>query len=409
MKRILILEISGSGHHPSYLRRILESGILDAAHVIVAGPSSLSAHSELRDLRSQYEFHELAIDPNQQARLADFSAIGLVRREFVLRAIFERAWRRACSSGQIDLVVLPLVDGCANAIALRGAPFGGTPWIAVSMRAQFHLRKMGVTVPRTISRLAREILFRRLLQRESLKALLTIDPTLAEYATRQRASEFAKVCLLPDTCNTYTLIEKNVARKQLDIPIPAKLILAYGHLTARKGIFNLIRAMTREECPRHVHLLLAGSQDEDVKKFLAGPVAAHLLSEGRLHLLPGFVPEESVPALLSASDALWVGYIGFYTMSNILVLAARHHLQVIPSNQGVIGYLSSRHNLGLMVNPLSEDSVVDALREVADPPPSRPEQIARARAAFASHTDATFHQVMKQAIRSAVPDLISDQ
>ena len=401
MKRILILEISASGHHPSYLRRILESGILRAGRVIIAGPASLSAHAELGGLLSQCECHELVIDPAQQARLADFSAIGLVRREFVLRAIFERAWQRACQSGPIDVVVLPQLDGCANAIALRGDPFKGTPWIAISMRAQFHLRQMGVTAPDPLSSPARAFLFRRLLQIKSLKTLLTIDPTLVDYAARQREGGFAKVRLLPDTCNTYALIEKGIARKQLGIPSSAKLVLAYGHLTERKGIFNLMRAMVREDCPDNVRLLLAGSQDDNVKSFLAGPVAAKLLSQGRLHLRPGFVPEESVAALLSASDAMWIGYTGFYTMSNMLVLAAHHGLPIIASNQGVIGWQAGRHNMGLIVDPLSPDSVVAALHKIADPPPSLAQQLMNAHDAFAEHTDAAFHRIMIQAIESA--------
>ena len=409
MKRSLILEISSSGHHPSYLRRILESGLLHAAHVIVAGPASLSAHPELSALLAQCEFHELAIDPDRQTRLADFSTLGLVRREFTLRAIYQRAWRRASSSGPVDLVLLPLVDGCANAIALRGGPFGATPWIAISMRAQFHLRKMGVTAPRTFTRAGRAFLFRRLLRTESLGSLLTIDPTLAEYAARQRGSEFAKIRLLPDTCNTCTLIEKSAARRQLGIPSSARLILAFGHLTARKGVLIAMRAMAREDCPKHVCLLLAGSQDNEVESFLAGPVAAQLLAEGRLHLRPGFVPEESVPTLLSAADAMWIGYTGFYTMSNMLVLAARHGLPILASNQGVIGWLASRHNLGLIVDPQSQDSVADALRKVADPPPSQPQQLASARDAFAHHTDAVFHRVIMQAIESALHGSISDR
>ena len=407
MKRILILENSGSGHHPSYLRRILESGIVDAAHVIVAGPPSLLDHGELDALRSKCEFHELEIESHQQTRLADFSASALVRREFALRAIYGSAWRRACSSGPIDLIILPLLDGCANAFALLGAPFGATPWIAISMRAQFHLRRMGVDAPDTATRPLREWLFRRLLKQESLKALLTIDPTLALYAAREAGVDFAKVRFLPDTSNTYMLTDKKTARTQLHIPASAKLILAYGHLTERKGIFTLMRAMARKDCQKKVHLLLAGSQDNEVRRFLAGPFAARLRADGRLHLWPDYVPEEAVPALLSASDAMWIGYTDFYTMSNILVLAVRHNLQVIASNQGVIGYLANKHSIGLLIDPRSEDSVLEALASVAVPLPSLQEQTARARTAFTSHTDATFHRVLIESVAAAVPDLFA--
>lgn len=402
MQRILILEISGSGHHPGYLRRILQSGILREAHVTIAGPPSLLNHPELEAFRAQCAFQPLAILPREQARLIDFSTLGLVRREFVLRAVYGRTWRRISSSGPFDLVLLPLLDGCVNAIALRGSPFGPTPWIAISMRMQFHLRRMGVVAPPSSAQALRQALFHRLLKLPSLKALLTIDPTLADYAAGKSSAEFARVRYLPDTCNTYTLTAKAAARTQLGIPGNAKLILAYGALHQRKGIFHLIRAMVRPDCPKEVHLLLAGSQDSAVKDFLAGPAAASLLAEGRLHLLPGYVPEELVPALLSASDAMWIGYIDFYTMSNILVLAARHHLPCITSSQGIIGYLARKHQIGLTVDPRSEESVLKVLRTIVEQPPLLAGSVDRAYAAFVDHTDASFHRVFMDAVASAL-------
>ncbi len=403
MHRILILDVAGSGHHPSYLRRILQSGILRVAHVIIAGPSSLIEHAELDDFRTQCDFYPLAILPHEQHRLRDFSAKGLVLREFTLRAIYGRTWRTLSRNGAFQLVLLPMLDGCVNAIALRGSPFGTTPWISITMRMQFHLRNMGVLAPSPSARLLRQALFHHLLQQPTLQSLLTIDPTLAEYAAQSGRTECGKVRYLPDTCNDYVLMDKAAAREQLHIPADATLILAYGALNERKGIFALLQAMAQPACSKAVHLLLAGSQDDGVKTILAGHLAAHLLAEGRLHLLPGYVPEEDVPALLSASDALWIGYVDFYTMSNILVLAAHHNLPPIVSEQGIIGWLARKHDFGLIVDPHSQGSILSALRIVADDPASLTDATRRAYTAFEAHNSASFQRTILDAVAFALP------
>jgi glycosyltransferase involved in cell wall biosynthesis len=396
MKRILILEIGSSGHRATQLRWILESRIAEEAHITVAGPRDLLEHRELADSRTKFTPLELMIPENVQ--LVDTSLTGLIRREFAVREIYGRAYREEFRRRGVDIVAIPFVDVCTNAMALRGAPFGGAPWFAISMRTQFHLQRMGVIAPEPKVRALREWLFRRLLKQRSLVALLTIDPTLVEYGSRDGGKEFEKLRYLPDPSESLPLTDKSGARAQLGVPAEARLVLAYGGLSERKGIFQLMHAMASGECPRTVHLLLAGVQDQAFRNFMEGSVAACLIGEGRLHILPGYVPNEMVPLLLSASDAMWIGYIDFYTMSGVMVLAARHSLPVIASAEGIVGYLAARHRVGITVNPRSETSVIAVLRQIAAGSVDLKEGAERAFSMFAGHTHVEFQRVIAAAV-----------
>src|SRR5258708_4900301 len=238
------------------------------------------------------------------------------------------------------------------------------------MRTQFHLPEMGVIASRKMGAGLRASLFRRLLKQPDLKELLTIDPTLIHYARHQQGAEFSKLQYLPDPSESLPPLSKREARKSLGIPADCKAILVYGSLSERKGISHLIRAMNLPECPENVHVVVAGSQDEGVKALLGSPAAASLIAADRLHLVSGYIPTSRVAQLVYASDAMWIGYIDFFTMSGVLVLASRHGLPSITTHQGIVGYLSRMHACGVPVDPRSEESIIEVLRRISIGDPS---------------------------------------
>ena len=270
------------------------------------------------------------------------------------------------------------------------------------MRVQFHLNKVGVIAPAPKARRFREWLFRRLLRQPELARMFTIDPTLAEYGQNDRSRDFRKLEFLPDPSVTFDLPPRTAARKTLGIAEDAIVVLAYGALGVRKGIVSLMSAMRESSCPTDIHLLLAGTQEQSLTDFLAGEVGQALRQTGRLHVLTGYVPEEKVPQLLSASDAMWIGYIDFYTMSSVLVLAARHGLLPIASEQGVSGYLIRQRQCGFQVDATSTASILSVLKRLAKRDVTTEEMAAKGPASFAIHTVAEFQRTIREAILGVV-------
>lgn len=401
MSTILIPEISESGHHPGYVRHILESVNREASNVLVAGTRNLVLHSELDSVRHRFTPFEIEIAGNEEQRLKDFSKFGLIRRQFCVREIYARVWREVSQSRQIDMVVVPFVDDCMYAFSISGSPFGQTPWVGISMRTQFHHPKVGVIADKRAGGGISAVLFRRLLRQPHLKELLTIDPTLVHFVRSRHRREFAKVKYLPDPSETFAPVSKSEARKSLGLPPDCKLILVYGLLSERKGIFQLLKAMNLPDCPRDIHVVLAGAQDANVRAFLESPAAASLIAANRLHTVQGYIPTSLVAHLIYASDAMWIGYIDFYTMSGVLVLAARHGLPAITSQQGLVGYLSRLHGCGMPVDPRSEESIIEVLQRISMGDPDLAYVAENAIDAFSAHSYAEFYRIFGNSVRAA--------
>jgi hypothetical protein len=128
-----------------------------------------------------------------------------------------------------------------------------------------------------------------------------------------------------------------------------------------------------------------------------------LIAANRLHIVPGYisVPTHQMAQLIYASDAMWIGYVDFYTMSSVLVLAAQHGLPSITTQQGIVGYLSRLHGCGLPVDPRSEMSVLAVLQRIARGDPGVARVAENARSAFSAHSHAEFYRILGDSVRTA--------
>jgi hypothetical protein len=152
-----------------------------------------------------------------------------------------------------------------------------------------------------------------------------------------------------------------------------------------------------------IHVILAGPQDEGVRALLESPSVASLVAANRLHIVSGYisVPTRRMAQLLYASDAMWIGYVDFYAMSSVLVLAAQHGLPSITTQQGIVGYLSRMHGCGLAVDPRSQESILEVLERIVNGDPALNAVAENARNAFPDHSHAEFYRIMGDSVRTA--------
>ncbi len=399
--RILVLNLSAIGHHPRYTRWILDCEACRKTEIVLAGRSELSQHSALRDFTGSYQFHRVALSDKKEAILSDTSSlVALTRRQFVFWKIWRQTFDEVNNRQKVDLVVMLCADDCLDAVALRGSPFRDTPWTGIALKPTFHFRLMGVSAPGQRHPAVREWLFRRALHDRFLAGLWTIDPTLAAYAaSKPETSEYRKLLFLPDPAPNLELESTSSARDALGIPENAKVVLAYGSLSERKGIFRLIECAANPSCPSNIHLLLAGEQSQEVADFLAGEAASVLKKQNRLKIIPGYVLDSEAARLLAAADCMWIGYRGFYMMSAVFVLAARHGLLCIVSDYGIAGYLARRYECALVVSPDHDESIVAALRELSQDSGCLASMSRRAMVAFSRHTVDAFQSAITTVIK----------
>lgn len=402
MPRYLVTDLESTGHHARYVKWVVEGlASIPGAELIVAGPKSLLEHSELAGLAGRFVPLEVSGKKPAAVLTEDYSLRGLLKKQVAFYPLYTKAVRDACRGGGLDGIVLPLIDQVLYSWAALGTGFGKIPWLGISMVPTFHLAKIdGMTAPpsRRGDRI-RERLFRRLLRDPKLKAVLSIDPVMLEYANlRFDADERKHLIYLPDPSVKHSLPPRESSREQLGIPNSALVVLLYGALHPRKGVQQLMSAANSPRCPATVHLMFAGHQSEEVKELLRNEEATRLAIEGRLHIIDRYVDDNMEKLLLSAANFMWVGYSGFYRMSGILVLATQHQLPSIFTKEGIIGYLGRKYELGPEIDPASPDSAVEALSLLAACPQRYRASIAAAAEVFEQHSIERFQSLIVQTV-----------
>jgi glycosyltransferase involved in cell wall biosynthesis len=364
----LILELGAGGHHPSYVRWLLESEFAKSSQIILAARREMFEHPEILGSQTKFERYQIGVGPALEACLADFSSIGLLRMSWAIGRLYRKTCTNILRTRRVDYVIVPFLDDCIVGIALPREAFAGIPWTAITMRTMFHYGAMGVIAPRQrFGRIRRSLLY-KILKQKSLDSVLTIDPTLAAFAKSQSDSFMRKVEYLPDPATYHRVLPaKMEARLQLDVPPDAALILLFGEISARKGAVLLLEAAADPSCSPRVHVMLAGRCKERAQIFENAAVR-RLRADGRLHTIDGYVRGADELRVLAAADCMWIGYTEFYGMSGVMVLSGRHGLPVLASREGLIGYLARKHEIGLTIEPRNRLSVVNALNRLAEEP-----------------------------------------
>jgi glycosyltransferase involved in cell wall biosynthesis len=216
--------------------------------------------------------------------------------------------------------------------------------------------------------------------------------------------ERQRLVFLPDPAPDHVLPPQAQARESLGIPPLAKVVLIYGALSERKGVMALIESASSAECPQNIYVVLAGKQSPPISAFLHGSAAAALLVQKRLKIMNAYIPDAEEARLLAVTDCMWVGYRGFYTMSAILVLAARHGIPCIVSEEGIAGYLMRKNEFGWIVNPEKQETVVVALKQVAGISGDLAAKGQRGVSALSRHSITEFQRVMSRMIGSTSPN-----
>jgi glycosyltransferase involved in cell wall biosynthesis len=163
------------------------------------------------------------------------------------------------------------------------------------------------------------------------------------------------------------------------------VVLVFGGLSERKGLQQLLAALCalgRED----VHALLVGAADEDARRLLNGPAARRLQLGGRLHVIDRWVDDDMENMAFAAADIAWLGYSGHWRSSGVQVQSALSGLPMVACDEGLIGWLTERHQCGVVVPVQQEAAVVAALGRLASSPDLRRRMGERGREAFAQHS-----------------------
>ena len=397
---VLIVEPHATGHRGVWLRWISEQLVKHDWRIVIA----TLAESLQRPALAWLTQRSAAIDVVAVDKHGVYNSGGglgmLLAAELQCYRVLKRLCLEARRSHFVDAVLLPYGDYAAHLTPLLGSPFGTLPWIPIVMRQTFHYRSMGVTAPRPPLSALRRALFRSFVQTRSLATCLTIDQPLYEFM-RADPQVAHKIGYLADPVDAIGSTGRNEARARVGIPTDAVVVLIYGTLTSKKGLQYLLPAI-RTLRRTNLHVLCVGVPDAEFRSLLSGSDANILMQAGRLHLIDRWADGATEVLAFTAADIVWLGYVGHWQSSGVLVQAGRAQLPSIACDAGIIGWTTVRHQCGLVV-PVREREVVGAALEVLAASPALRANLGRnGSRAFAAHTADNAGAIISNALRDAV-------
>jgi hypothetical protein len=404
-KRVLILEGVPVGHHPFYVRLLLQSELANSAKLILASPREMFDHPALVAFSALFQRHQIEL--GTEFELQSASSAALMRRSWNLGRLYRRTFIELSKSAPIDFVIVPYLDNCLMGLAAPSETFFGTAWLALTMRTMFHYPTMGVAAPKQSFTMIRRLLIHRILKQKSTAAILTTDPTLAEFAEKRREPWFGKIRYVPDPVSDHhALPSKEAARHRLNIPTQARVVLLYGEIGVRKGASLLVEAAAAPACSQQILVLLAGRY-WGPKELLNSQAWQSLAAQGRIHAVNSLIDDELEQLLLAAADCMWIGYTDFYGVSGVMALAGRYAIPVLASEYGLVGHFARKYQLGAIIDPWNQSSIVAALNRLVNEPEFFERAGRNGVPVYQHHTPIALQRVVTDIVERSVRDVVN--
>ena len=364
MNNIIIFEVNLTGHHGIYLEKIIKTYLKAGDKVTVVISANYKKNTFFNNFITNDLFSIKACD-YEYSFLSKLLHLFLpnVAREFNFWSKFQKEYNKLNLAKDIDFVFLPYADYCLYAIAFLGSPFQKSLWSGICMRPSFHLPFYETNVPNSFIKILKEKLFRYLLRTSQLKCLFTIDPLLFDFVKNNpRYNKSRKLFFLSDPADKSIFIDINKTKRQYGFKKASKIILVYGFIDKRKGLFDLLDTLRINRSLTDWHVLIVGNQSEEVKKELLIEKWNSLMKEKRIFEVSKFVNAKIEQEVFEIANVIWIAYESHEQMSGVLVRAGMHSKPVLAYNYGLIGWYVKHFNLGLCSKSKKVGDISKALK-----------------------------------------------
>ncbi|MEO1690402.1 MAG: glycosyltransferase [Cyanobacteria bacterium J06631_6] len=352
--KILLFDLGLGGHHGNYIRYLIEYWIakeIPGKVDIVVLPQFLQFHRDVAEAIPIEARDRLQIIPLKSAEAAPLKP----RDTFKNRTWRNfQEWNLMCRYAQkqqateclvmyFDTCELPLTTG-------RPAP---CPVSGIYFKPTFHYGSFPGDHPsrkEIIQRWRERSTLPRILRHPQLKTLFCLDPSAI--APLKQLNPQAEIVYLPDPVEPNQKQDTQKLRQSLNIASDKIIMLLFGAIDGRKGIFQLIEAL--ERLPRSVSqqlcLLLVGAINDADHQAIAPRLEALQQNSIQIVTKYEFVAEGEVPQYFQLADLVLAPYQKHVGMSGILLLAAAADKPVLSSNYGLMGQMTQEYGLGIEVD-----------------------------------------------------------
>lgn len=375
--KLMLFDVAVAGHHAAYIRHLVrywrERELPGCLNVVVS-PKFVQQHSDIVDIAlgcDRKNINFVTISPEEETLLrSDTSRFDRIWRgfqEWQLICKYARSLEAThCLIMYLDLLKFPLAFGAKPPCFVSGIYF----------QPKFHYSDFANYLPSLKERVQQwrdKSLLLRVLHNPHLKILFCLDPFVGDYINKFNGSVTA--VHLPDPLEILPTAECDVVkiRESLGIYPGRQVLLLFGSLTRRKGIQQLLKAisMLPPNLGQKLCLLLLGVPHPlEEKSLIESWIGEARRSLPMIQIIAKyeFIPEPDVCKYFQMADVVLVPYQQQVGTSGILLLAAAAQKPVLSTNYGLIGDLVQRYHLGLTVDSAVPGEIAKGLSQLIESP-----------------------------------------
>ena len=361
--RLLLFDTNPTGHHAGYLYHLIRYWQLwnvSGELVVAVSPAFVTMHPDMIELaRNAPTVHLVVMNEAEDAhRQSPARQMLQTQHEWELVVKYARQW-------ETRQVLLMYFDTFQMAFSLsRRVP---CPVAGIFFRPVFHYENWGHQPANSREKLQgwrKRQLIRLAVGRRSLQTLFCLDPFVVPTLNRWAGRNVATYLPDPVEINLTTAADAAILHHRLGIEPTRRVMLVFGQLDERKGLFTLVDALKRLTSAQQTNwcLLLVGPVEDCIAPALNSDLST-LTTETAVQVVRhhSFVPEPDIQSYFMVSDLIVTLYQRHIGMSAVLVRAAAAGKPVLSSDYGLMGQLVKTKGLGRVVDAKNSVAVADAL------------------------------------------------
>jgi glycosyltransferase involved in cell wall biosynthesis len=159
-------------------------------------------------------------------------------------------------------------------------------------------------------------------------------------------------------------LSRKETRRSLNLPLDAKVMLAFGHIRDTKNLDLVIRAMTNFA---EVYLIVAGKEQSSGQRpaIFYQELATKLKIADRCRWQIRFIPDTEIANFFEAADIILLTYSKkFHSASSVLNTAAAYRKPSIASaGEGSLRSVVQKYKLGIWVEPDDIHSIINGIKK----------------------------------------------
>lgn len=215
-----------------------------------------------------------------------------------------------------------------------------------------------------LARFRKRFVLKRAVQSRCLHALFSLDPEAVSAINKLAHRSLAY--WLPDGTQVEPAdVSLSDLRSELEIAPDQKVLLLFGALSARKGVFVTLEALENLDniLSNQVTLVLAGKMEPSERESIVQRIIQVQKHRQIIHI-DGFVTDGRMTALFEMSDVVLAPYPFHIGSSGVLIRAAHASKPLIGSDYGMVGRNITQYELGLALDCTSTQELKAGLERI---------------------------------------------